>query len=374
MVQSSYLLFALFLIIALSVLFGSHYLVYYSVISFFRLTSYHSKFVLAAILSALTLNFFLASYLAHWKENLFIRFYYLGASIWLGILAGLVFFLALGWLIVGIIKITGFSADTRLLGSVIIIFTLFYSAYGVWNAFHPKVKEISVKINNLPDSWKRKKAIQISDVHIGHIIRGNFLSQVIETVNAQNPDIIFITGDLFDGMDGDLRSIASPLEKLHAPDGIYYVTGNHETYLGVKNAMDAIKNTAIKTLDDQMIKIDGMQIIGLSYPERGFGKNNSEVIKNIPGFDSVSPSILLYHSPTQIDEMKKEGISLQLSGHTHKGQFLPIGLITKLMYKGHDYGLYQDGNFSLYTSSGIGVWGPTMRTNATPEIVVIRFE
>jgi len=374
MAQSNYFLFTLFLIIALSVLFGSHYLVYYSIVSFFRLTSYNAKFALVIVLCALPLNFFLASYLAHWKESLFTRFYYFGASIWLGVLAGLVFFLALGWVIIGIIRLTGFSPDTRLIGTAIIIFTLLYSAYGVWNVFHPIVKEISVKINNLPDSWRGMRAVQISDLHIGHIIRGKFLSSVIETVNVQNPDIVFITGDLFDGMDGDLESISNPLANIRSREGIYFVTGNHETYLGVDKAAEAIKNTQIMTLSDQMVKIKGMQIIGLSYPERGQGKNNSEIIRNIPGYDPSSPSILLYHSPTQIEEVKNEGISLQLSGHTHNGQILPLGFITKLIYKGHDYGLFQDGNFSLYTSSGVGVWGPTMRTASKPEIVVIKFE
>jgi len=372
--HSNYLFFGIFLLIALSVLFGSHYFVYYSIISFWRVTSFNAKFILASALCALPLSFFIASFLSRLWENLFTRIFYFFSGLWLGILATLVVAFALGWLIVGIVKISGNTANTKTLGTIIFALVFIYSGYGVWNAYHPKIKNVTFKINNLPEKWKSKTAVQISDVHLGHILQANFMKGIVEKINFKNPDIVFITGDLFDGMDGNLPEIAKPLKDIKASDGMYYVTGNHETYLGVARAFTAVKDTGIKILDDQMDTVGEMQIVGISYPERGQSKNVEEILKNMPGFKPSMPSILLFHSPTQMDRAKKEGISLQLSGHTHEGQIFPLRLVTWLIWKGYDYGLYTDGNFSLYTSSGVGVWGPTMRTGNTPEIVVIKFE
>jgi uncharacterized protein len=372
--HSNYLLFGIFLLIALSVLFGSHYFVYYSVVIFFKIANANAKIIFITVLFLLPLCFFVSSFLSHIWENSLTRIFYFVASLWLGILTTLVAALILGWLVVGIIRVFGSIPDTRMIGIIIFILTFVYTGYGIWNAFHPRLKFITVKIKNLPEAWKGKTAIQLSDVHLGHILREGFLEGIIEKANTQNPDIVFITGDLFDGMDGDLSGVARPFGGLKAFQGMYYVTGNHETYLGVEKAFAALKGTGINILDDKMAVVDGMQIVGVSYPERGQSKDIGEIMKNMPGFDPANPSILLYHSPTQMDRAKEEGVSLQLSGHTHKGQIFPLGFITRLIYKGYDYGLFKDGDFTLYTTSGTGVWGPTMRTAATPEIVVIKFE
>jgi predicted MPP superfamily phosphohydrolase len=120
-----------------------------------------------------------------------------------------------------------------------------------------------------------------------------------------------------------------------------------------------------------MVTINGLQIIGIDYSGDIFSKNIAEIIKNLPGFDIKKPSILLWHAPTQIEAAKNAGISLQLSGHTHKGQLFPLGFITSLIYKGYDYGYKKEGSYSIYTSSGLGGWGPPMRTEKTSEIVEI---
>lgn len=374
MSHNNYWLFAIFLIIALSVLLGSHFFVYYSIVNFFKIISYKSKLILALILILLPMFFFAASIAAHLRETLFTRIFYFSSSLWFGILTELVVGFALGWLVIGIVKFAGYNANTKILGLAIIAAVLIYVSYGIFSVFNPQVKYINVKIKNLPDAWKGKAAVQISDVHLGHILTADFLHGIVGKINELNPEIIFITGDLFDGMDGDLTGVAKPLENIKAPWGMFYVTGNHETYLGVEKAFAAVKDTGIKILDDEKTDIEGMQIIGISYPERGESKNISDAVKAIHGFNPNNPSILLYHSPVQIDSIKATGINFELSGHTHEGQIFPLRLVTWLIYKGYDYGLHTDGDFSIYTSSGVGVWGPTMRTAATPEIVVIKFE
>jgi predicted MPP superfamily phosphohydrolase len=121
-----------------------------------------------------------------------------------------------------------------------------------------------------------------------------------------------------------------------------------------------------------MIIIDGLQVIGISYPERGQSSDFAEKIARLPGFDPNQPSILLYHSPTHIAEAKTAGISLQLAGHVHQGQIFPLQPITRLIYGRYYHGLHTEGDYNLYATSGAGTWGPTMRTGNHPEIVVIR--
>ena len=123
-----------------------------------------------------------------------------------------------------------------------------------------------------------------------------------------------------------------------------------------------------------MVVVNGLQIVGISYPERGFSKDLAEVTRKISGFNPRVPSILLYHNPTQIAQAKALGISLQLSGHTHKGQIFPIQFISRLIYKKYYNGLHVEGDYTIYTSSGAGTWGPTMRAGNHPEIAVIHLE
>ena len=216
--------------------------------------------------------------------------------------------------------------------------------------------------------------MQLSDVHLGHILGANFLRGLVEQSNAQNPELVVITGDLFDGADGRLDDLVRPLDDLRAPLGIYYVTGNHETYLGVDRAYAALQTTKTKILTDEMVVINGLQIIGVAYPDRSFSKDVADVIRHLPAFDPKKPSVLLYHNPSRVEQAKAAGVSLQLAGHTHKGQLFPIQFISRMVYGKYYNGLHSESEFTIYTSSGAGTWGPTMRTGNHPEITVVRFE
>ncbi len=158
--------------------------------------------------------------------------------------------------------------------------------------------------------------MQISDLHLGLILNSGFLRDVVREVNAQRPDAVLITGDLFEGEDRSLDRFVGPLNALSAPRGVYFVTGNHETYLGVDRALAALAKTKVRALNDEMETVEGLQIIGISYPLRGFSKDIAGIIGRLPGFDRDKPSLLLYHSPTQIAEVKSAGVNLQVSG-TH---------------------------------------------------------
>ena len=190
---------------------------------------------------------------------------------------------------------------------------------------------------------------------------------------------------------GSIRAALDPMET----KDIYYITGNHEIYSGVDRAFDALKKTSIIALDDKIVEIDGLQLIGSSFPEFNEEKNFKEILKSDENFSLEKPAILLAHSPSDVfaqqdgnvshnniywmpnvdfSQAQELGIDLQLSGHAHKGQIFPFNFVTKLIFKGYDYGLHRIGDFQIYISSGTGVWGPTIRTGSWSEIVAIELK
>jgi hypothetical protein len=362
---------SLFVALALSVLFASHYFIYYSCVYFFGVTASGWKAVLALALFLLPTSFIAFSLIARRAQNPISGVLYFSSGLWLGVALTLMTCFALAWGVWGIAKLAAHAPSPVAFGFAAVALTCLYSPYGVWNAYHPRTVDVRVKIKNLPLNWRGKKVVQLSDVHLGRVLGSAFLKRIVEKINAQDPSMVFITGDLFDGMDGRLDDLVVPLNGISAPWGIYYVTGNHETYLGTDRAYQALKKTKATILGDEMVVVDGLQIVGVSYPERGLSKDLARIIRKLPAFNPSMPSVLLYHNPTQIEQVKAAGINLQLSGHTHHGQIFPIQLISRLIYQKYYNGLHVEGDYTIYTSSGAGVWGPTMRTGNHPEIAVI---
>jgi hypothetical protein len=355
-------------------LFLSHYFIYFSLAHFFGVAAPARRAALAAALFLLPASFIASSILAHWTDNFFSRALYFCSALWLGVGLTLILTLALAWGAWGIAELFIRSPSPAIFGWAAVALACLYSSYGIWNANHPRTRNITVRIKNLPPAWRGRKVVQLSDVHLGYILRAGFASRLVAMVNAENPDLVVITGDLFDGADGKLGDLVSPLNALRAPLGIYFVTGNHETYLGVERAYAALRTTPVRILADERMVIDGLQVIGISYPQRGHPRDFAQAIAKLPSFDPALPSILLYHSPTHIGEAKAAGVSLQLSGHAHHGQILPIQFISRSVYGRYYHGLHVEGDYTLYASSGAGTWGPTMRTGNRPEIAVIQME
>jgi len=368
-----------FAIFGLALLFGGHYFIYRSLISSFNIVNPLFKTGLAIFLLVMAAGFFGASFIAHASESPLARFFYIITASWLGLAINLLLAACLIKVVVWLVNLAGLNFSGQLIGAVIFSLAILFSAYGFWNAFHPRVKIIEAAIKNLPLSWQGKTIVQLSDVHLGRIHGVSFLQNVVEQTNAQNPDLILITGDLFDGMDGDLNVFVEPLNSLRAKNGVFFVTGNHEAYVGLDKALAVLKQTNIRVLNNEIINLDGLQILGFSYPSEGdlpsiVGRSASteKFISSLNNFDRTKPTIAMHHAPTDLAQLKAAGISLQLSGHTHNGQIWPFGFITRLIYGQYDYGLYSDGNFSIYTTNGIGTWGPPMRTGNTPEIPVFK--
>jgi len=344
------------------------------VLFFFGAAAVDHRLALAAILFILPLSFIASAFIAHWSYSLPARIFYFCSTLWLGVGLTLLMAFSLAWVAWGTGHVFAGGSNPRPYGVIAVALALLYSAYGIWNAYHPRLVNCTVRIPNLPPEWQGKTIVHISDVHLGSVLGAEFLTGVVEKVNAQNPAMVLITGDLFDGSDGKLEQLVAPINRIGAPQGTYFVTGNHETYLGVQRSFVALRGTPVKILDDEMAVVKGLQVVGISYPERGHALAFAAKMAKVNGFNPAAPSILLYHSPTQIKEAKAAGINLQLSGHVHQGQLFPLGFITRLMFGKYHHGLHAEGNYTIYTSSGTGLWGPTMRTGNHPEIVVIKLE
>lgn len=368
-----------FIIFGLALLFGGHYLIYRSLTGVFNISHPLFRFGLLAFLMIMPAGFFISSFIAHASQSQSAKITYIIVATWLGLAINLLLAAILIWLVSGLMNWAGLSFNKTFLGAGVFLLAAILAAYGFWNAGHPQIKNIELTIKNLPAAWQGKTIAQLSDIHLGHIYGAAFLQAVVDKTNAQDPDLILITGDLFDGTDGDLNVFVAALNNLRAKNGVFFVTGNHEAYVGLDKALAALNQTNIKILNNELVVIDGLQILGSRYPiERdlpsmvGRSNNLAEILAALSNFDENKPMILMHHAPTDLEQAKSLGVSLQLSGHTHEGQLWPFGLFTRLIYGRYNYGLYSDGDFSIYTTNGIGTWGPPIRIGNTPEIPVFK--
>jgi predicted MPP superfamily phosphohydrolase len=385
--------FLTFIATVLAVLFGMHLGFYWALIHFFSIVNHTARTALLAALCFLSLSFIASFLFLRLSNSSFGSIFYILSAGWLGLLVNLLLAAAMASLVMTAGKIVGHALPKQAVAAVLFTAAVFYAAYGVWSAFHPRMKHITVEIENLPGQWKGKTLVQLSDVHLGHVHGVDFLRRIVRQVNALHPELVCITGDLFDGLGSGLTPFIEPLKALRAQKGVFYVLGNHDTYVGISAALETLDKTHIRVLRDEAVEIDGLQIVGISYP--GIGGDRD--VRNLPGFgddfSETTPKVLLFHTPTSIGlksgnrldrhfstywvpdtsfALNKEiGIDLQLSGHTHAGQLFPLGYLTKAIYGGYDYGFHKEGRFSIYTTSGVGTWGPPMRTGHRPEIVAV---
>jgi len=354
---------------SLILVFG-HFLAWLALVKFFTLNSLNAKIILAVVLGILFISVLFGSALIHKWDNVPTRSYYLLAMFWLGTLLNFGLVLLVVFVLKFLLTSLGLVLPLSFLQAILIIGTFGLSFFGVYNGLVFTVKEYEVKIKDLPAAWHNQTIVHISDVHLGPVYRQKTWLRIINKVNQLEPAAVFITGDLFDGMEADFSWLNPLHTKFKAPKGVYYSYGNHDLYLGFNRISTLLKDYNISILDNELKVVDGLQIMGISY---SFNKDTDlyqEILRQA-NYNEEKPSLLLYHEPKNIDLAVKAGIDLQLSGHTHRGQLFPLGVIVNLVYKGYGYGRFQIENFSLIVNSGLGTWGPPMRTSGRSEIVKI---
>lgn len=365
--QSIIVFFLIILLTGLSILGSAHFFIYISLLNFFQITNQNAKITLSILFGLLSISFLVSSILVRSFDNFVTKQLYFWSGLWLGFLTYLVLSFAILWILSCLIT----DLPKAVIGTICITVSLSITSYGVWNAFHPRIKNLNIQIQNLPEQWEGKTIVQISDVHLGNVLGKGFLTKTVAQINDQKPNLVVITGDLLDGMGDDLIHSIAPINNIQSTYGTYFVTGNHETYLEKSEYLNDLQQTNVKLLKNEMVNLDGLQLIGINYPMQGEKIDLPKIINELQ-LNNNLPSVLLYHSPSQLKELSNTAIDLMLSGHTHKGQFFPYNLFTWLIYGKNHYGLHNINEMQIYTSSGTGSWGPTLRVWTRPEIVVIK--
>jgi uncharacterized protein len=324
-------------------------------------------------LAILSVSFLVASLLAWRYTGPLVRAIYKVAAVWLGLLSFLVIASVFSWLLFGLAWVAGLPAHFHALVEVLFAAAAVAGAYGVLNASWTRITRTTVRLANLPEAWRGRRAALISDLHLGHVRNGSFLRRIVTHVLKEKPDAIFIAGDLYDGTAIDAQRAAEPLRKLSAPQGVYFVAGNHEQFGDDTKYLHAIEAAGVRVLRNEKVEAEGLQIIGVPYRHAAHTEHFVAVLKGI-GVDRERASILLTHAPDHPQVAEAAGVSLQLSGHTHVGQFIPWSWMARRIYRQFVYGLSRIGKMQVFTSSGAGTWGPPLRLGSNPEIVVLQFE
>jgi len=362
--------FAAFIAVIQVVLLLAHYFLYQTWT--FRHVPGHPGWLQAG-LGVMSVSFVVASILAFSYTSAPVRALYKAAAVWMGLLSFLFIAALTSWILLAVVSVAGIGINFHLLVEALFAIATALGLYGVWNASWTRITRARVKLENLPDTWRGRKAALISDVHLGHVRNRNFLQRLIAKVLSQEPDLIFIAGDLFDGTAIDAQKAAEPLSRLTAPHGVYFVAGNHEQFGDDSKYLNAIAATGVRVLKNEKVNVDGLQIVGVPYRNATSTGDLAAVLRELP-VDRDRASILLTHAPDHPAVAEASGFSLQLSGHTHLGQFVPWSWMARRVYRQFVYGLSRIGRMQVFTSSGAGTWGPPLRLGSNPEIVMLEFE
>jgi predicted MPP superfamily phosphohydrolase len=254
-----------------------------------------------------------------------------------------------------------------------LVLSLLVSIFGYFEAMKIRTEKVVIRTSKISRQTGSLKIAQISDVHIGLIIREARLNMILDVLREIDPDIIVSTGDLVDGQIDNLSGFSRLFREIHPRYGKFAIPGNHEYYAGFEQAMQFTEESGFTVLRGQGLTAGGIiNIAGVDDPagkRYGLYKGVSEkdLLARLP---KDTFTLLLKHRPL-VDTEAVPLFDLQLSGHTHKGQIFPFNLVTKIYYPVHAGSMKLDETALLYVSRGTGTWGPPVRFLSPPEITVI---
>jgi predicted MPP superfamily phosphohydrolase len=369
---------ALALCVIQVILFLAHWLVFSTWIAFWPGLAPAAVADLHAAMLVLAFSFVVASLLSFRFSNFAVRLIYWLAAVWLGLFN--FFFWAslavrIAWPVARFTRLAMYPDPVVFRPLLVVTFygmAAIIGLYGLVNARVIRIRRIAVQLPNLPASWRGRRAVLLSDLHLGPINGVRFCRRLVTKAQSFQPDVVFLPGDLFDGTKGDLDRLVAPFKQLTPPLGIYFSTGNHEEFTDPTHYIKAIARAGIHVLGNELVTVDGLQVAGVFYHSSSSPLHMKAALDGMH-LDRARPSILLNHAPTRLPTVEQAGFSLQLSGHTHGGQFLPYTWITKSIYGRFTSGLHRFGALQVYTSTGAGTWGPPLRAGTRPEIVFITF-
>ena len=286
----------------------------------------------------------------------------------------LVAFAASGWLI----EATLFVELKHWSAAAVPVLAVLITGVGFVNARRRAgIRRVDVPIAGLPLALHGFSIAQITDIHVGATIKRGYVSRIVDAVNALNVDMVAVTGDIVDGSVERLSGHTEPLGRLSARHGVFFVTGNHEYYSGAHDWVAEMRRLGLSVLiNEHVVRVHGGESIVIAgvtdFNAHHFDpRHRSDPAAAIAGAPEQAVKVLLAHQPRSAYAAAKAGYDLQLSGHTHGGQFFPWSLVIK-MIEPYSTGLYQLGALSLYVSRGTGYWGPPKRFGAPSEITHLR--
>jgi uncharacterized protein len=360
-----------------SILLLAHWLLYSTWIAFCGQPGPAATSALRGSLLVLGCSFVVASLLSFYFFNPFVTALYRVAAVWLGFLNYLFLAAIFAWLTWWALKSSGLDPSVAghrpFIAWIFLGLAIAVGLYGLINARLVRVRRIPIRLASLPSAWRGRKALLASDLHLGHINGAGFSRRIVALAARLQPDIVFIAGDFFDGTKADADRMAAPFKQLSPPFGVYFSTGNHDEFGNAALFLAAIEHAGIRVLSNKKLILDGLQILGVPYHDTTYPQRfraNLEALQ----VDRTTASILISHVPNRLPIVEEAGISLQLSGHTHGGQFAPFTWLTQRIFGKFTYGLHSFGALQVYTSYGAGTWGPPLRVGTNPELVLFTFE
>lgn len=261
---------------------------------------------------------------------------------------------------------------------VVVVLASTATLVGAFNARRlARVRRVDVPIAGLPSALQGFAIAQISDIHVGPTIKHGYVEHIVQAVNALQPDLIAVTGDVVDGPVAQLSVHTQPLGRLTARHGAYLVTGNHEYYSGVNSWVAEFRRLGLQVLMNEHVVLrhaDAQLIVAgvTDYSAGAFDPAQaSDPVKAVAGAPAGAVSVLLAHQPRSASAAVQAGYALQLSGHTHGGQFFPWNLFVRFQQP-FVAGLHRVEDMWVYISRGTGYWGPPKRLGAPSEITLLR--
>lgn len=268
-------------------------------------------------------------------------------------------------------KFTSLHLPSAKLAAVGTVFILTFISWGAYRAFHPVVRTEQITTNKLP-AGQQTKIVLLSDIHLGRVLGRDYAEQLAEKINEQKPDFVLIAGDILDERIAYVTQEDSltPLKKISAPLGIWAAYGNHDYLDRPAVWRQMLNDNNINVLQDESHYIGNIKLTGLNDYSR---RRDDKMLMQLSSDNANYYSILLDHQPRRIQPASEAGYDLYLAGHTHTGQLFPNRLVTQNMYP-LDYGRKEFGSLTAITSNGYGFWGPPVRTELAPEIIVINLQ
>jgi len=358
------------------ILLLAHWFLFHTWMSFWESPGLAEVLAVRVVLLALAFSFMAAALASFRFHNALVVPMYKIATLWLGFLNYFFWAACLCWLTWYAWLALGLSANPTgarpLIAGVLFVAALLTGIYGLVNARVIRIRRITVALPGLPESWRGRKAVMLSDLHLGNVNGAGFARRMVAMAAELKPDIVFIPGDVFDGTSADLDRLIAPFKELAPPFGTYFSTGNHEEFSSSEQYVAAVERAGMRNLHNERLTVDGLHIAGVP-----FGDSTSPIrLKAVLDGMRLNPAeanILLNHMPSRLPIVERACVSLQLSGHTHGGQLAPFNWMTRRIFGRFTYGLQRFGELQVYTSTGAGTWGPPMRVGTEPEIVLLTF-